>query len=124
MRIEVNTQTGERIEIDEIVPPVMSESEQLATWRDSATLTRRQFCLACLQAGLLTPDDAITAAKGDWPTRFDMALAGLTELEIAAAKVEWASVSAVRRNAPLLAVVKTTAGVSDSQLDTLFGWGG
>lgn len=124
MRIEINARTGERVEIDEVVPPVMSESERLAAWRDSVTLSRRQFCLACLQAGLLSPDDAVIAARGDWPASFNAALAGLSEMEVAAAKVEWAAVSVIRRNAPLLAVVQATAGVSDAVLDALFGWAG
>lgn len=96
----------------------------LRNWRDTATLTRRQFCLACLQAGLLTPDDAVTAASGGWPASFDAALAGLSAMEVAAAKVEWAAVSTIRRNAPLLVAVQAVAGVTDAQLDALFGWVG
>lgn len=97
---------------------------RLSEWRKGASLTRRQFCLACLQAGLLTPDDAVTAASGGWPASFDAALVGLSAMEAAAAKVEWAAVGTIWRNAPLLAVVQATAGVTDDQLDTLFGWGG
>jgi hypothetical protein len=99
-------------------------ASRLPLWRENATLTRRQFCLACLQAGLLSPEDAVVAAKGDWPVSFDAALVGLSEMEVAAAKVEWASVSTIRRNAPLLAVVQTTAGITDGELDALFGWQG
>lgn len=100
------------------------KAANLIAWRDGATLTRRQFCLACLQAGLLTPADAVTAATGGWPATFDAALADLTELQVAAAKVEWAAVSVIRRSAPLLAAVQATAGVTDEQLDSLFGWTG
>lgn len=100
------------------------KAANLAAWRDTATLTRRQFCLACLQAGLLTPDDAVTAASGGWPASFNAALAGMSAMEVAAAKVEWAAVGTIRRNAPLLAVVQATAGVTDAQLDALFGWVG
>jgi len=101
-----------------------AEAKRLPNWRNNATLTRRQFCLSCLQAGLLSSDDAVIAAKGDWPASFDAALAGLSEMEVAAAKVEWASVSTIRRNAPLLAVVQATVGITDDQLDVLFGWQG
>lgn len=100
------------------------KAANLAAWRDTANLTRRQFCLACLQAGLLTPDDAVTAASGGWPSRFDAALAGLSAVEVAAAKVEWAAVSTIRRTAPLLVAVQAVAGVTDAQLDALFGWVG
>lgn len=108
------------------VTPLSAEEKaaNLAAWRETATLTRRQFCLACLQAGLLTPDDAVTAASGGWPSSFDAALAGLSAMEVAAAKVEWAAVSTIRRTAPLLVAVQAVAGVTDAQLDALFGWVG
>lgn len=119
----------------EIVPLTAEETAEreaiqapsrLDMWRDTATLSRRQFCLACLQAGLLTPDDAVIAATGGWPASFDAALAGLSTIEVAAAKVEWAAVSVIRRSAPLLSVVQasTEGAVTDETLDAMFGWQG
>lgn len=112
--------------IEELVATALPAGEAdrtLAAWRSEATLTRRQFCLACLRAGLLTPDDAVIAARGFWPPSFDAAISGLTPEQKAEAQIEWAAVSVIRRDAPLLAAVQATAGVTDEQLDGLFGWG-
>lgn len=106
--------------------PLTTEEKaaNLAAWRDTATLTRRQFILACLDAGLLSEVDAVTAATGGWPATFDAALIGLSDRQKAEARVEWAAASSIWRNAPLLSTVQATAGVTDAQLDALFGWAG
>jgi hypothetical protein len=99
-----------------------SEANRLPEWRSKATLSRREFCIAAYRAGLLSEADAVLAAKGEWPASFDAALVGLPTNVVTEAKIEWASVSEIRRSAPLLATVQATAGVTDEQLDALFGW--
>jgi len=96
--------------------------DQLDLWRASAVLSRRNFCIACFRAGLLSADDAVIAAKGEWPAAFDKALTGMAADRVTEAKIEWAAVTEIRRNAPLLKAVQAVTRVTDGQIDALFGW--
>jgi len=100
------------------------EAGRLGRWRGNAALSRRNFCLACFRAGLLSADDAVIAAKGEWPASFDKALTGMTADRAAEAKIEWAAVTEIRRDAPLLKAVQVATSVTDGQIDALFGWDG
>ena len=104
------------------VPTVEEQVAELAEWRSKATLSRRQFCIAAYRAGLLSEADAVLAAKGEWPASFDAALVGLPANVVTEAKIEWASVSEIRRSAPLLETVRQSAGVTEDVLDTMFGY--
>lgn len=95
--------------------------EDLQLWRETASLSKKQFCINAHKAGLLTEDEAILAAKGDWPESFTTALYGLTSSQVVEAKIEWASISVVRRNAPLLEIVRASQNISESLVDTVFG---
>lgn len=95
--------------------------EELQTWRNSVSISRRDFCIKAYEAGLLSEEDAVTAAKGDWPSAFTSALSGLTSSEIVAAKIEWASATLVRRNAPLLETVRASQDISENVVDAIFG---
>lgn len=94
---------------------------EINLWREGATLSRRQFCIAAYRAGLLSEADAIAAAKGEWPASFDFALEGLPTSVVTEAKIEWASVSEIRRTAPLLEIVRASQNVPAETLDTMFG---
>ena len=93
-----------------------------ALWRSTATLSRRQFCIAAYRAGLLSEADAVAAAKGEWPASFDAALVGLPTNVITEAKIEWAAVSEIQRSAPLLETVRQSAGATEDVIDTMFGY--
>ena len=101
-----------------------SQSEldsDLADWRGRASLYRRDFCIALKRAGILPVAEAIAAAKGDWPTTFETALSSLTQDEQDEAQIEWASVIEIRRSHPIIAMLGVAAGLTDVQVDTLFG---
>jgi hypothetical protein len=102
----------------------LSQSEldsDLANWRGQATLYRRDFCIALKRAGILPVAEAIAAAKGDWPTTFEAALSALTQDEQDEAQIEWASVVEIRRNHPMIVMLGAAAGMTDVQVDALFG---
>jgi hypothetical protein len=95
--------------------------EDLRVWRETVALSKGQFCINAYNAGFLSEEDAVTAAKGDWPESFTTALSGLTPSQIVEAKIEWALVTTVRRNAPLLEMVRASQDISEEALDALFG---
>lgn len=104
--------------------PVIDPAAELANWRKTASLPRRNFCLALFGAGILPKNDAIAAAKGDWPTAFDGFLTGLSEQEQAGAQIEWASVQVIRRNHPMIDGLAQLARMTPEQVDAIFGWAG
>lgn len=100
------------------VPP--SEAETLAAWRQTASTTRRAFCIACRQAGILTAPDAIAAAKGEWPASMSAILGTMTDEDAADAQVTWAAVQQVDRTDPLILAMQAFLGLTDAQVDGLF----
>lgn len=103
-------------------PTAEERAAELAEWRSTAVLSRAQFCTRAFRAGLLPKDDAIAAAKGEWPPSFDAALAGLPENVKIEAQIEWAAVNEIRRNADTLVFVQVAEQIDDAQIDALFGW--
>ena len=105
--------------------PQKSEAELRAAWRVRAEVSRTQFCRALKDAGILMPDEAILAAKGEWPDSFADALDALpASVDPIDARITWAGLSVVLRGDPLLAALQAHAGLSDEQVDDLVGWPG
>lgn len=94
--------------------------EELQTWRNSVSISRRDFCIKAYEEGLLSEEDAITAAKGDWPAAFNEALVSLSSAQKVSAQIEWASVTQIRRNAPLLNQVRLAKNIPEETVDSLF----
>lgn len=119
---------GERVELslDEAAaleesrkPP--SEADQLAKWRTRATTTRTRFCIAAKRLGMLTPEEAILAARGGWPQSFADALGSLpAEIDADEAQIVWAATTEVHRNDPVLNAVATANGFTPEHIDELF----
>ena len=92
--------------------------------RESSSITRRALCMACRDVGLFTNDDAIAAARGEWPTSLMTALDGLSDDQRADAQMEWSDVTTVRRMSPLILLLQWHLDYTDAQVDALFGIGG
>jgi hypothetical protein len=116
-----NQATVETVEADRVLRTVTISDISIEDTRAITFLTRRAFCLALAIANILPPDQAIEAAKGNWPTTFVNALAGLPDAEKIAAQIEWATAQNVQRNHPLIAMLAVEANISAAQVDTLFG---
>jgi hypothetical protein len=68
-----------------------------------AVLSRGAFCVALISAGILTEAEAIDAALGAWPPKFEPALAGKPLVETLTIKNLWRETKTVSRDAPLFA---------------------
>jgi hypothetical protein len=118
-RTIVNASTGE-VTVDEaftatdFTPPIEDR-------REGATLDRAAFLLGCVSADIITEAEAEEAADGSWPTSFNAFLAGMTAAQRIEAKAVWASRADIRRNSDLLALVAANKGVTEEELDALFG---
>ena len=104
--------------IDKYVAPIVTRED----WRKTASLTRAEFVDATADMGLLTNDEAVAAAKGDWPSSFDIALPD-NPTYARKSKVLWATVTEIKRNADLIqAIIASPIPVTDEQVDALFGY--
>jgi len=98
-----------------------------AVARSRAVLSRAQFIQAVYAAGILTKAQAIDAAAGGIPAFFITALDGLvaaqamTQAEADQAEILWAGLTQVERNHPLIPIAQGALGLSDAQVDALFG---
>lgn len=92
--------------------------ESIESKRATASLSRRDFCLATVVAGLLQPADAVEAARGGWPASF---AAAVPPEQAVAAQIIWASANTVDRMDPLLLQVASAQNITDAHLDAMFG---
>lgn len=94
----------------------------LAAWRETATLSRTDFCIALAGAGILTAPEAIAAAKGEIPVSFEPVVAALPDPPQTAVRIRWAAMSTVERNNEFVAMVAQAASIPATVLDGVFGW--
>lgn len=99
-------------------------ADALAAWRAEASLSRRAFLQAAHDAGYIDAATRLEAAQGRWPSALAGALSGMSDSERTAAEIEWAETPRVRRDHPLMALVAVHLGLSDAEVDALFGWTG
>lgn len=97
------------------------EISQLTDRRASTSLTRAEFCNVLKTAGVLSFEDALAAAKGDWPSQFASALSALPPELHEQIQITWAAVQTIDRLNPMILAVQAALGWSDAQADALFG---
>jgi hypothetical protein len=97
------------------------EPDPLIAWREAAHLSRLEFCMAVVQIGVLTKDQALATIRGDWPAPMLAFLDYLTADQAFNAKMEWEAAASVRRNHTFVLSLGSWLGLSTAQLDALFG---
>lgn len=93
----------------------------LAERRAACAIPRGTLCTNLLTVGLLSPADAVSASKGNWPDVFAAAISGLSATDQAKAQISWAGAASIPRMHPLILTVQATIGLTDAQVDALFG---
>lgn len=92
----------------------------LAERRASARMGRKQFCLAVKAAGILSPTEAVQAAKGDLPASFQAALEA-AGIDGADAAIIWATSDEIWRTDPLIEILAALPRIGAAAADALFG---
>ena len=108
---------GTIVEDDAPAPPTPEEL------RPSMVLTRAQFALVSAGAGLITEAEALAWAGGTSLPQFAtdaIDAAPLTAAEKLATKIDSLTAANVRRNAPMIALLGASLGMTDAQIDALF----
>jgi len=82
-------------------------------------LTKRQFLIQLLRAGMVAPEEVDTLATQP-PTLMSAILAAMPEEEGLEARLSWAAMTQVERYNPLTIAVAAAAGTTEEQLDDFF----
>ena len=86
-----------------------------------SSVTRRQFILTLLSAGLITEQEAIDAATtGKAPAFIAAFFDGLSASDKTAAYITFACMSVVERKHPFVAALARSLKLTDAQVDDLF----
>jgi len=109
---------------DYLIPSTYVAVSLTAPITPTKTISREVFCVALIGAGILTEGEAESAALGDWPAKFDGALAGKSLVEQLTIKNQWRNeIRVVPRDAPLfvdlLAFYKVENNMTDAQAAAL-----
>lgn len=83
-------------------------------------VTRREFCLRLANLKVLNEDDALAAAKGEWPAALDSFLPLLDAGQALDAQIEWAAATIVERNNPLVLTLGSWLSLPDETLSAIF----
>jgi len=83
-------------------------------------VTRREFCLRLANLKVLNEDDALAAAKGEWPAALDSFLPLLDAGQALDAQIEWAAATIVERNNPLVLTLGSWLSLRDETLLAIF----
>ncbi len=94
---------------------------RLAEWRAGAIRSKAAFAIALAEAGIITSSEAEGWIDGTLPTAVATAIATLPAAEQAAARITIKGAFEVHRSEPLLILLGSAYGLSDSQIDALFG---
>lgn len=89
--------------------------------RAAASIPKTAFIQSCMAAGILTPAEAATAARGGIPPSFEAAIANMGAEARDMVLIIWPSVTRIERMDPLILAVAAGAGISDETLDAIFG---
>lgn len=105
----------------------VSPPDPITQWRETASLTKQEFCLALRDASVLNDADTKVAVNGGWPSPFLPALAGLNDP--VKAEIIWAGATIINRNEALILVMQSysltdpdVTDLTDALVDSMFGW--
>lgn len=85
------------------------------------SISRRQFLLALLGAGFITPAEALAAVtNGAVPVNLATLIAGLPEGDALAVRITWASMTVAERDNPIIAMLIGAGLATEAQVDELF----
>lgn len=94
---------------------------ELNSLRMATSISKSEFLQACMATGLLSPAEAATASRGDIPEAFRSAISTMSSEQQDMVAVIWPAVTRIDRMDPLILAVAKAQGITDQQLDQIFG---
>lgn len=112
---------AEVVAINDIAPFYPPDDATLrAQWRPTAKLWRSEFCKALEKRHILPLEEAVAAAKGDWPDSFNPLLSVIEDP--ADALITWATAQQIERLHPLFEAVREFYHMTPEEADAMFGY--
>tara|TARA_R110001606_G_scaffold225460_1_gene373543 strand:- start:2695 stop:3204 length:510 start_codon:yes stop_codon:yes gene_type:complete len=92
--------------------------------RVGTSIDKGAFCLGLISLGIIEADEAISAARGNWPASMDTFLSYISADQAIAVQIEWATETTINRNNVfVLTLGSWLDNITPEILDTLFGIG-
>ncbi|MGN7870962.1 hypothetical protein [Paracoccus sp. 22332] len=101
--------------------PPRDPAAELAAWRASASMTRANLVIAAVTAGIIPASDAAPAARGEITPSIQALIDQLPPEQQLEAVVRWAASTVIDRTNPILTALAASMGLTDEDLDQLFG---
>jgi len=101
--------------------PEDEKARVLSRVRQHSSMSRTDFVIAVTNLGILTVEDAVFAVKGEIPTSLNILFEDLSVSEQIEAKIRWAGATIIERMNPLILIFAEKLGLTEEQLDSLFG---
>lgn len=95
-------------------------AKKLADRRAVAFLTKLELLTATVTSGILTPAEALVAAKGEWPGPLLDFLEMLTEEQALQVQLEWAALVQVDRMHVFILTLASWMSLPDATVDAMF----
>jgi hypothetical protein len=100
----------------------INAQDPLIAWRDTASLSRLDFCTSLVRLNILTKDQALATIDGVWPEPMLNFLSYLDADQAFEVQMEWKAAVTVQRNHPFILSLGSWLGLTTAQLDAMFGW--
>jgi hypothetical protein len=113
---------GDRFVNGVVIPT--PKPDPLIAWRANAFLSRLDFCTVLVSIGILTKDQALATIGGVWPEPMLNFLSYLDADQSFGVQMEWKAAVTVNRTHPFILSLGSWLGLTDTQLDSMFGWAG
>lgn len=89
--------------------------------RDTASMPRHAFCVACARARILSEDEALAAATGAIPPAFQAVFDAMPAAERFENRARWLGAQTISRTDPIILACADYLGLNEIQVDALFG---
>ncbi len=96
-------------------------TEELIARRAAASMTRLDFTLACVMAGILSEADALVAVDGGFPPAFEAIIEDMPPEQSFQARMRWKGATEIDRTNPLIVDMAAAINVNEWMLDQVFG---
>lgn len=89
--------------------------------RLSTVIPKSSFCIALADLDIITDDECVSSAKGEWPDGFKGFLAYLSAPQARNARTLWAAASEIHRMDGTILALAWWFDITDETLDQMFG---
>ena len=121
----INRAVVDTVEADRVLRTVTISDIPIEDIRAGASIDKGAFCKGLIGLGIIAADEAVSAAKGNWPTSMDSFLRYLPADLAVDVQIEWATEPRIsRNNVFVLTLGSWLDGITPEILDTLFGING